>query len=79
MPWSIRFSRSFALPVEDKHLGHKDDEDPARRMTLNLLTGIVLLLLLIAGFWLMRELDAAKKAQDCLSSGSQRCRKIQTY
>ena len=55
-----------------------DDEDPDRRMTLNLLAMIVFLLLLAAGFWLMRELNTAKKAQDCLSSGSQRCRKIQT-
>jgi hypothetical protein len=59
-------------------MNQHDDEDPDRRMTLNLLAIIVFLLLLVAGFWLMRELNAAKKAQDCLSSGSQRCRKIQT-
>lgn len=59
-------------------MNQHDDEDPDRRMTLNLLTIIVFLALLVAGFWLMRELNVAKKAQDCLSSGGQRCRKIQT-
>jgi hypothetical protein len=55
----------------------RDEEDADRRMTLNLLTIIAVLLLLLAGFWLMRELDRSKKAQDCLSSGSLRCRRIQ--
>lgn len=54
------------------------DDDPDRRTTLNLLAGIVLLALLLLGFWLMRELDRTKKAQDCLSSGGARCRHIQT-
>lgn len=55
----------------------EDDEDPDRRMTLNLLAIIVFLVLLAAGFWLMRELNIAKKAQDCLSSGGRRCARIQ--
>jgi heme/copper-type cytochrome/quinol oxidase subunit 4 len=59
-------------------MNRHDDEDPDRRMTLNLLTIVVFLVLLVAGFWLMRELNTAKKAQDCLSSGGRRCAKIQT-
>ena len=56
----------------------EDHDDPQWRMTLNLLAAILLLLLLGGGYWLVKELDAAKKAQDCLSSGGRRCRQIET-
>lgn len=47
--------------------------DFQRRMTVNLLGGIVALLLLIAGFWLAYELGQAKRAQDCLTAGHRNC------
>ncbi len=54
----------------------EDHDDPEWRMTLNLLAAIFLLVLLAGGYWLVKELDAAKKAQDCLASGNRKCRQI---
>lgn len=55
-----------------------EEPDEDWKMTLNLLAVIVALLILGAGVWLVFELDRARKAQDCLSSGMRACRRIQT-
>ena len=55
------------------------DEEPDEqwRMTVNLLAIIAVLMMIGAGFWLLRELDAAKKAQECLASAARhQCRQI---
>ena len=56
------------------------DEEPDEqwRMTVNLLAIVAVLALLGLGFWLLRELHQAGKAQDCLSSGQRSCRQIRT-
>lgn len=55
------------------------DEEPDEqwRMTVNLLAIIAVLVMIGAGFWLLRELDAARKAQECLASAARhQCRQI---
>jgi len=57
------------------------DEEPDEhwRMTVNLLAIIVVLVVVGAGFWLLRELGAAKRAQDCLASAARHhCRQLGT-
>jgi len=54
-----------------------DEQDPDWRMTVNLLAVIVALLVLCGGVWLAFELDRARKAQDCMSSGQRQCRQLQ--
>lgn len=44
-----------------------------RRTTVNLLGLIAALLILIAGFWLARELGQIKRVQDCISAGHRNC------
>jgi len=56
----------------------RDGEDDGRRTTINLLAVIVLLLLMLAGFWLMRELDRARKAHECMATIGRACRQIET-
>lgn len=53
-----------------------DEQDPDWRMTVNLLAIVAVLALLGLGFWLLRELNESRKAQDCLSSGQRSCRQI---
>ena len=50
----------------------RQDEEPDEqwRMTVNLLAIIAVLVMVGAGFWLLRELAAAKKAQECLASAA---------
>lgn len=46
-------------------------------MTVNLLAIIAVLVMIGTGFWLMRELDAARKAQECLASAARhQCRQL---
>lgn len=55
------------------------DEEPDEhwRMTVNLLAIIAVLVMVGAGFWLLRELNDAKKAQECLASAARhQCRQI---
>lgn len=55
------------------------DEEPDEqwRMTVNLLAIIAVLVMIGAGFWLLRELNAARKAQECLASAARHhCRQI---
>ena len=57
----------------------RQDEEPDEqwRMTVNLLAIIAVLVMIGAGFWLMRELDAARKAQECLASAARhQCRQL---
>lgn len=57
----------------------RQDEEPDEqwRMTVNLLAIIAVLVMIGAGFWLLREFDAAKKAQECLASAARhQCRQI---
>lgn len=59
----------------------RPDEEPDEhwRMTVNLLAVIAVLVMIGLGFWLLRELDAAKKAQECLASAARHhCRQIGT-
>ncbi|WP_332690137.1 hypothetical protein [Bosea sp. (in: a-proteobacteria)] len=53
-----------------------DEQDPDWRMTVNLLAIVAVLALLGLGFWMLRELHEARKAQDCLSSSLRNCRQI---
>lgn len=55
------------------------DEEPDEhwRMTVNLLAIIAVLVMVGAGFWLLRELSAASKAQECLASAARhQCRQV---
>lgn len=57
----------------------RQDEEPDEqwRMTVNLLAIIAVLVMIGAGFWLLRELNDAKKAQECLASAARhQCRQI---
>lgn len=54
-----------------------DEPDEQWRMTVNLLAVIAVLVMVGAGFWLLRELNAAKKAQECLASAARhQCRQL---
>jgi heme/copper-type cytochrome/quinol oxidase subunit 4 len=59
-------------------LAAPEEPDEDWKTTVNLLAVIVTLLVLGAGIWLIFELDKARKAQSCLSSGMAACRRIQT-
>lgn len=57
----------------------RQDEEPDEqwRMTVNLLAIIAVLAMIGAGFWLLRELNAAKKAQECLATAARhQCRQL---
>lgn len=57
----------------------RQDEEPDEqwRMTVNLLAIIAVLMMIGAGFWLLRELNTARKAQECLASAARHeCRQI---
>lgn len=57
----------------------RQDEEPDEqwRMTVNLLAIIAVLVMIGVGFWLLRELNAAKKAQECLATAARhQCRQI---
>ncbi|RXT57370.1 hypothetical protein B6S44_02795 [Bosea sp. Tri-44] len=54
-----------------------DEPDEQWRMTVNLLAVIAVLVMIGAGFWLLRELNAAKKAQECLATAARhQCRQL---
>ena len=56
---------------------HDEEPDEQWRMTVNLLAIIAVLVMVGAGFWLLRELNAASKAQECLASAARhQCRQI---
>ena len=51
------------------------NEDDERRTTINLAATVVLLVLAIAGLWLMRFLDERAKLEACLEAGRGDCRR----
>ncbi len=51
----------------------EDDEDPEWRTTVNLLAIIVLLVLLIAGYYLIGAMSRSRRALDCLQAGRRDC------
>jgi flagellar biogenesis protein FliO len=57
----------------------RQDKEPDEqwRMTVNLFAIIAVLVMIGAGFWLLRELNAARQAQECLASAARhQCRQI---
>lgn len=57
----------------------RQDEEPDEhwRMTVNLLAIIAVLVMIGVGFWLLRELNGAKRAQECLATAARhQCRQI---
>jgi hypothetical protein len=48
-------------------------EEQDRRTRVNLVSAIVILLLLIGGFWLFTSLSAQQKLELCLESGRRDC------
>ena len=48
-------------------------EERDRRTLVNLLAAITLLILALAGFWLLRFLDESRKLQACLEAGRRDC------
>ncbi len=50
---------------------------PRARLLNNMIVGAFLIALIAGGVWLVRELQAAKKAQECLESGRRNCRQIE--
>jgi hypothetical protein len=53
---------------------HDDDGDNRRGALVGL---IIALVLLVVGIWLVRDLTAASKMQDCLMSGRSNCKVIE--
>jgi len=51
------------------------NEDDERRTTVNLAATVVLLVLAIAGLWLMRFLDERAKLETCLEAGHGDCQR----
>jgi hypothetical protein len=54
-------------------LDERDDEKAANRQTASLLGVAVTLLLLIVGLFLVQQLGASSRIQDCLMSGRSNC------
>jgi hypothetical protein len=57
--------------------GAREDEEAARR-TAALMGFIVILVLAIAGVFLVRELRVSTSIEDCLMSGRRNCAPIET-
>ncbi len=55
-----------------------DDEERRRRRIAVTVRLCMIVLLGGAGLWLVIELDKARRAQNCLESGSRKCAIIQT-
>jgi hypothetical protein len=54
-------------------LGERDDEKAANRQTASLLGIAVTLLLLVVGLFLVQQLGASSRIEDCLMSGRSNC------
>ena len=51
----------------------EESEDRQHRVFVNLSAAIAVLLLALAGFWLMKTLDEHRKLENCLNSGRRDC------
>jgi hypothetical protein len=51
----------------------EESEENDRRVFVNLAAAIAVLLLALAGFWLMKTLDEHRKLENCLNSGRRDC------
>jgi hypothetical protein len=54
-----------------------DPSGKPSRAVNNLIVGAFLVALIAVGVWLVRELQASRKAQECLESGRRNCRQIE--
>ncbi len=50
-----------------------DESEDERRVFVNLAAAIAVLLLALAGFWLMKTLDEHRKLENCVNSGRRDC------
>ena len=59
-------------PADDK-----DDPEPGDNRRGAMVGLLIIVVLLVVGIWLARDLTAASKMQDCLMSGRTNCNTIQ--
>lgn len=59
-------------PDEPPPKGAATDQAPSRTVN-NLIVGVFIAALLIAGVWIFNAIDASRKAQECLESGRRTC------
>jgi len=52
----------------------QERNEQSRRMWANLAVIVIVCAIVGGGTWLFNRIDAAKKSQECLGSGSIRCR-----
>jgi hypothetical protein len=67
----------MAMADDDKSSGSRDDETDGTRSRALIAAGIVILLMIV-GFVLARELWSSAKLEDCLMSGRTNCAPIDT-
>jgi len=60
-----------------KNAEASEDREPAETRTPAIAGLVIAVILLVLGWWLVRELTAASKMQDCLMSGRTNCNVIQ--
>ena len=65
--------RSEHDPKSQKGVKAREDREPAETRTPAVAGLVIALVLLVLGWWLVRELTAASKMQDCLMSGRTNC------
>jgi hypothetical protein len=68
----------MAMSDDDKTNGSLDDETNGTRSRALIAAGIIVLLMVV-GFVLARELWSSAKLQDCLMSGRTNCAPIDTH
>ena len=66
-------------PKSQKGAQATEDREPAQTRTPAVAGLVVAVILLVLGWWLVRELTAASKMQDCLMSGRTNCNVIQPH
>jgi hypothetical protein len=67
-----RLRSQGAHPVNDP-LRHMEDEEDRRRMRQNLGAALVIVVLIIAGFWLIDHLRTSARISVCLEAGHHNC------
>jgi hypothetical protein len=67
-------------PVEDlrnyERAGDDGPDDYRHRMIMNVLAGVVLVFLVLAGWWIADSMAQLRKNQDCVLSGKRNCAPI---